>query len=316
MKKILVILLPLVFYSQMLVGQTTAVASKKDRSAVDTTAALYPSTWDTRAQRLITTILLKLHYRNIDLNDSLSSEILDRYVKALDYNRMYFLASDIRRFERYRTTLDDNLKSGNLVPAFEIFNTFKVRVRERTNRIADQLKKPMDFTADESYEYNRENTAWAKTNAELDEVWRKALKNQELSLKLSGKAQDSIAETLLNRFKNQHRRIEQYKTEDVFSLYMNALTISVDPHTNYFSPMDSDNFKISMSLSFEGIGARLQAENEYTVVNEIIAGGPAFKNKQLKKGDKIIGVGQDESGQIVDVIGWRLDDVVKLIRGP
>lgn len=316
MKKILVILLPLVFYSQMLVGQTTAVASKKDRSAVDTTAALYPSTWDTRAQRLITTILLKLHYRNIDLNDSLSSEILDRYVKALDYNRMYFLASDIRRFERYRSTLDDNLKSGNLVPAFEIFNTFKVRVRERTNRIADQLKKPMDFTADESYEYNRENTAWAKTNAELDEVWRKALKNQELSLKLSGKAQDSIAETLLNRFKNQHRRIEQYKTEDVFSLYMNALTISVDPHTNYFSPMDSDNFKISMSLSFEGIGARLQAENEYTVVNEIIAGGPAFKNKQLKKGDKIIGVGQDESGQIVDVIGWRLDDVVKLIRGP
>lgn len=316
MKKILVILVPLVLYTQILVGQTTATASKKDRSTVDTSAALSPSTWDTRAQRLITTILLKLHYRNIDLNDSLSSEILDRYVKALDYNRMYFLASDIRRFERYRSTLDDNLKSGNLAPAFDIFNTFKVRVRERTGRIAEQLKKPMDFTADEYYEYNRENAQWAKTYAELDEVWRKALKNQELSLKLSGKAQDSIAQTLLNRFKNQHRRIEQYKTEDVFSLYMNALTTSVDPHTNYFSPMDSDNFKISMSLSFEGIGARLQAENEYTVVNEIIPGGPAFKNKQLKKGDKIIGVGQDETGQIADVIGWRLDDVVKLIRGP
>ncbi|NTW50936.1 MAG: tail-specific protease, partial [Chlorobiales bacterium] len=237
MKKILVILVPFLLIAQMLVGQPSA-APKKDRSAVDTTAALYPSSWDTRAQKLITTILLKLHYRNIDLNDSLSSEILDRYIKALDYNRMYFLASDIKRFDRYRNSLDDNLKAGNLVPAFEIFNTYKVRVRERTNRIAEQLKKPMDFSVDETFEYNRENVAWAKTNAELDEVWRKSLKNQILSLKLSGKALDSTNETVLSRFKNQHRRIEQYKPEDVFNFYMNALTTSVDPHTNYFSPMD------------------------------------------------------------------------------
>ncbi|ACF14723.1 carboxyl-terminal protease [Chloroherpeton thalassium ATCC 35110] len=283
----------------------------------DTTSGdIEPSAGYSRAEQIISFILEKLHYREFSFNDSLSSEIFERYLKTLDYNKTYFLESDVRAFATHRLALDDDLRAGRLDAAYEIFNVYKDRVRQRIKWAQARIDERFDFTLDERYEYKREDMKWAATETELNEVWRKLLKNQALELKLSGKQPSEIAKILKDRLANQQRRIEQYNVEDVFRLFMNSVTASIDPHTNYFSPMDSDNFKINMSLSFEGIGARLQSENEYTMVYEIIPGGPAFKAKQLAKGDKIIGVGQGENGEIQDVIGWRLDDVVKLIRGP
>ncbi len=298
-----------VLFSADLMAQTTSKSASQSDSTITPTPAY------SRAERMIAAILEQLHYRKIAFSDSLSSEIFDRFLELLDYNRVYFFDQDIARFEKYRVVLDDNLKLGILNPPYELFNLFKKRVEEREAWVQDRLKTPFDFTIDESYFFKREKKPWPRTQKEMDEVWRKMLKNQALNLKLSGKDEKGIVETLSNRFKNQLKRINQYNREDVFRLYVNAITTSIDPHTSYFSPMDSDNFKISMSLSFEGIGARLQTENDYTLVYDIIPGGPAFKSKKLKKGDKIIGVGQGKDGKIQDVIGWRLDEVVKLIRG-
>ncbi len=279
-------------------------------------SSLTPTPAYSRAERIISAILEKLHYRKMSFSDSLSSEIFDRYLKLLDYNRMYFYDQDIAQFEKYRIVLDDNMKLGLLNPPYEIFSVFKERVREREAWVQNQLKTPFDYTRDESYFFKREKKPWPRSSKVMDELWRKMLKNQALNFKLSGKDEKGITQTLSDRFKNQLKRIEQYNREDVFRLFVNAITTSIDPHTAYFSPMDSDNFKISISLSFEGIGARLQTENDYTLVHDIIPGGPAFKSKKLNKGDKIIGVGQGKQGKLQDVIGWRLDEVVKLIRGP
>jgi len=276
---------------------------------------LTPTASYSRAEQIINAILEQLHYRKTKFSDSLSSEIFDRYLEMLDYNRVYFYDQDIAFFEKYRIVLDDNLKLGILNPPYEIFKVFKNRLIEREKWVQKRLKEPFDFSINETYYFKRENKPWPRSKKEMDEVWRKMLKNQALNLKLTGKDEKDITDILSKRYKNQLRRILQYNREDVFRLYVNAVTISIDPHTSYFSPMDSDNFKISMSLSFEGIGARLQSENEYTLVHDIIPGGPAFKSKKLKKGDKIIGVGEGKAGNIKDVVGWRLDDVVKLIRG-
>jgi len=308
--------LSLIFLSLLLAGSATELLARNS-TKVDTTGPVEPTGGYSRAEQISSFILEKLHYRDFSFNDSLSSEIFERYLKALDYNKSYFLESDVRQFSIHRLALDDDLRAGRLNAAYEIFNIYKNRVRERTKWAHERLlKHTFDFTIDERYQYKRDKMNWPKNRAELNDIWRKMLKNQALSLRLAGKKPDEITKTLIDRLNNQHRRIEQYNTEDVFRLFMNAVTTTIDPHTTYFSPMDSDNFKISMSLSFEGIGARLQSENEYTMIYEVIPGGPAFKAKLLAKGDKIIGVGQGENGKIQDVIGWRLDDVVKLIRGP
>lgn len=267
--------------------------------------------------RVISYILDNNHYSKIRLNDSLSSAILDRYINELDNNRSYFLAQDIKSFERYRTTIDDLTRNESISPAFEIYAVFADRYKERMNYVLTTLvNQEFDYTTDEYYETEREKLPWAKTKEELDEVWRKTIKSQALSLKLAGKKQDEIKQTLKTRYERFNKSFSQFNSEDVFSIYMNSITEAYDPHTNYLSPRTSDLFKQSMSLSLEGIGARLQVENDFTKIAEVIPGGPAEKSKKLNANDLIVGVAQGKDGEMVDVVGWRVDDVVKLIKGP
>ncbi len=260
------------------------------------------------------------HYQrtSIHMNDELSSTVLDRYLKELDREHSYFLASDIKEFEHYRYLLDDAFKTGNLKPAFTIFNRYEKRLVERIKFLLKQLDKgvdKLDFSKDESMLIDREDQPWPATEAEMNALWIKRLKNDVLNLELSGKSPEKTQELLHKRYSNQLKRIQQTNAEDAFRVYMNSLTLSYDPHTQYFSPRGTENFNIRMRLSLQGIGAMLQAEDEYTKVTRVIPAGPADKEGELKANDKIIGVGQGKDGEIVDVIGWRLDDVVDLIRG-
>ncbi|MEL0065495.1 MAG: carboxy terminal-processing peptidase [Gammaproteobacteria bacterium] len=262
--------------------------------------------------------LASRHYVPTVLDDNLSSKIYDTYISDLDPSKSYFLASDIAEFEKYRYTMDNALRGGNLKPAFEIFNRYHERVIARFHNVVARLNAGIDqfdFTIDESLNVDRENLPWATSNEELDDLWRKRLKDAILNLKLTDKEPEKIQELLVKRFKNRLTRAKQTNSEDVYQLYMNSFTKTYDPHTQYFSPRTSENFNINMSLSLEGIGAVLQLEDEYTKVVSLVPAGPADKTGQLKPNDKIIAVGQGEDGEMVDVIGWRLDEVVQLIRG-
>jgi len=277
---------------------------------------LKPSMDQRYATNLATRFLTNWHYKDTTLDDKFSSEILDEYINMLDPNKNYFLASDIASFERYRNSLDDALRHSDLTPAYAIFNVYVNRVRERVAYSLKALHRPMDFTIDEYYEFDREHAPWEKSAAAMDELWRKRVKNDYLRLKLTDKDDDAIVKTLQDRYENLDRRINELKSEDVFQFFMNAFAQSIEPHTSYLSPRTSENFEISMKLSLEGIGALLGRENEYTTIASVVPGGPAALDGRLKAGDRITGVGQGRDGKIVDVIGWRVDDVVDLIRGP
>jgi carboxyl-terminal processing protease len=262
--------------------------------------------------------LYQHHYSRKYLNNEFSEKVYTRYLDILDNTRSYFTQGDIDQFEQYRDKLDDAIKTNDLEPAFVIYNRYEKRAIERLDYALALLKKGMkqfDFKQNESLELDRENAAWAQSNKELDELWRKRIKNTVLNLKLAGKEGKDIIELLERRYESQLNRIKQTNSEDAFQSYMNALTYTFDPHTQYMSPRNSENFNINMSLSLQGIGAVLRSENENTIVERLVTGGPADKAGQLKPSDKIIGVAQDKK-EMVDVIGWRLDEVVDLIRGP
>ena len=269
------------------------------------------------ATDIITDFLGNHHYKKTQFNDALSSELLDRYLESLDPNRMYLLQSDISALESYRYRLDDLLDSRlpNVDIAFEIFKRFRSRVEQRTTKVTQLLDTPFDFSLPEQFKFDRSESPWAKSNAELDGVWRQRVKNDLLVQRLAGKELKDGVELLTKRYERIGRRVQQLNNNDVFQFFMNALGRTIEPHTAYMSPRSSENFRIRMSLSLEGIGAALQTENEQTVVRRIITGGPADLNKKLKVDDRVIGVGQGDQ-EIVDVISWRLEDVVDLIRGP
>ncbi|MCL4103884.1 UNVERIFIED_CONTAM: hypothetical protein GTU68_034746 [Idotea baltica] len=259
------------------------------------------------------------HYSKRKYDDELSSQHLDNYINSLDGGKMFFTAADIAEFEKYRLILDNADLEGNLDAAYLIFNRFEERLEDRLNGLIEGLParvEAMDFEVDESYLLDTDDRAWGENQAQLDERWRKHIKNQVLSLKLADKEQSELATTLSKRYANQLNRMQQYNAQDVFQIYANALTELYDPHTNYLSPRRSENFNINMSLSLEGIGAVLQLEDEYTRVARLVAKGPADKQGDLQPSDKIISVGQGSEGPMEDVIGWRLDEVVQLIRGP
>jgi carboxyl-terminal processing protease len=287
-------------------------------AAVDTDHALKlePDLDQRYASNLATRFLTNYHYKRTRLDDELSSHIFDSYLELLDPSRIYFLASDIDSFQRYRTGMDDALRHSDLQAPYEIFNVYAERVLQRANYARERLKQPFDFTIDESYQFDREGEPWAANTAELDEMWRKRVKNDYLRLKLTDKDDEAIVETLTERYDNLERRINELNTEDVFQFFMNAFATSIEPHTAYLSPRTSENFEISMKLSLEGIGALLGRENEYTLISRVVPGGPADQDGRLKAGDRITAVGQGQDGKMVDVIGWRVDDVVELIRGP
>ena len=282
---------------------------------IDSFKVLRPDKIHSKIDQIVTTLLTRYHYKKVDLNDSLSSVIFDNYLEALDYNRVYFLQSDIDKFEAFRYSLDDFLKLGMLEVPFSIFNQYKVRMQSRIDYILKRMKTEFDYSKEESFEPKRKDAPWAKSEAELDEIWRKRLKNDALNKKLQKEDWEKTAKTLTNRYKRFHKIILQYKAEDVFQLYMNAFAEAIDPHTSYFSPITSENFDITMSLSLEGIGASLMTKDDYTTIARIIPGGPADKSKKLFENDRIVAVAQGKDGEMVDVVGWRIDDVIKLIRG-
>lgn len=262
--------------------------------------------------------LTRHHYVRQRLDDELSSEILDRYVEMLDPQRSYFVASDIAAFEPYRYLLDDALRQGNLEPAFEIFNRYQKRLEERLTFTLEKIEAgldQLDFDTDATLEVDRAKSPWVEDRAAMDDLWTRRLKANVLSMKLNDRELDDIATTLERRYRNRLVRAAQTNSEDAFQVFMNSVAMSFDPHTQYFSPRTSENFNINMSLSLEGIGAVLRTEDEYTSVVRLVPAGPADKSALLRPSDRIVGVAQDDE-EMVDVIGWRLDDVVDLIRGP
>lgn len=263
--------------------------------------------------------LASRHYRNQTLNDNLSSRYLDFYLDTLDPAKSYFFQADVDEFEQYRLKFDDYLKAGKLDASYDILQRYRERVVSRLEAILAQLDDEdlkFDFSKEESLEIDRDEAEWAKDKATADELWRKRLKSSVLSLKLAGKTVEEAKETLKKRYNNQIKRISQQDNADAFEVVINSLTLLYDPHTTYLAPRTLENFNINMSLSLEGIGAVLQTEDEYTKVVRLIAAGPADKQGELKPADRIIAVGQGSTGEMVDVVGWRLDEVVKLIRGP
>jgi len=258
------------------------------------------------------------HYARVAVDDALSQRLLDNYLKNLDPGRNVFLASDIEEFRKQRNQLDDQLLAGDLSAGFAIYERYRQRLQARLEKVTASLHATvggMDFGKDEVLVTDRKTLDWPSSQEEADEIWRKQLKASVLSLKLAGKKTEDIESLLAKRYQDQLRRMSQVNSEDVYQLYMNSFTELFDPHTNYLSPRSSENFSMNMRLSLEGIGAVLQQDDEYTKVARLVPAGPAAKQGELRQSDRIVAVGQDGKGELTDVVGWRLDDVVDLIRG-
>ena len=264
-------------------------------------------------------VIEERHYASRRYDDILSAQHFAAYIDALDPQRMFFDAADISEFAKWRLELDNAGRSGDLNPAFTMFDRYHQRLKERLEGILTSLPDTLenfDYSVEEFLVIDHSLMPWADDTSELDDRWRKRLKNQALSLKIADKAPEEIPITLERRYQNQLNRLSQYNAQDVFQIYANTLAEQYDPHTNYFSPRRAENFDINMSLSFEGIGAILQIDDEYAKVARLVPAGPADKQGQLRPSDLIIGVGQGDDGPIEDVVGWRLDEIVDLIRGP
>ena len=281
--------------------------------------ALSPTEAQSATLQELVEVIEERHYASRRYDDGLSAQHFHAYVDALDPQRMFFDAADIAEFSAWRLELDNAGRSGDLVPAFTMFNRYHQKLKQRLESILATLPDTLsqfDYSVEEYLVIDHSTMPWAEGTLELDDRWRKRLKNQALSLKMADKAPDEIPTTLERRYQNQLNRLDQYNAQDVFQLYANTLAEQYDPHTNYFSPRRAENFDINMSLSFEGIGAILQIDDEYAKVARLVPAGPADKQGELKPSDLIIGVGQGSEGPIEDVVGWRLDEIVDLIRGP
>ena len=263
----------------------------------------------------VTNFFTQAHYRNFALDGVFSAKIFDRYFKMLDGSKAIFIQSDVDTFRNRQELLGQELFDGNLKTAYDIYNLAMHKRYERYKYALKILQSPMDFSTDDEIDFNREDISWPTTEKELDSYWDKRVKYDELSLSLSGKDENQIRETLTKRYNRVLKTIEQSNNEDAFQVFMNAFAREIDPHTSYLAPRKKRDFDSEMSLSFEGIGATLSQQDDYTVIMSFVTGGPAEKSKLIAVGDKIIGVGQSNS-PIEDVIGWRLDDIVDKIRGP
>ncbi|MBE9586918.1 carboxy terminal-processing peptidase [Mucilaginibacter sp. JRF] len=260
-------------------------------------------------------MITKYNYKKIDLNDSISGVIFDRYIKALDGNHNYLLASDVKDFEKYRLMLDDDMKAGNLANVFYIFNVYQKRYNDRINYSLKQVNDNFDYTKSETFTYDREKLPWVASPQELDKLWDGRVKYDLLNLKLANKDMAKNKETLRKRYQNLLSQSNKLSNADVFQIFMDSFTEAVDPHTNYFTPSNAANFNIEMSRSVQGIGASLQSENEYVTIKTIVPGGPADKSKQISVDDRIVGVAQGKTGEFQNIIGWRIENAIAIIRG-
>ena len=256
------------------------------------------------------------HYRGQEINDELSARYLSTYIEMLDPLKSYFLAADINDFSQWQTTLDDLARRGDVTPGFYMFNRLRDRMLGQLQANIELLESDyeFDYSVDEVIVLDGEDRQWMQSAEQQRDYWRKRIKDSMIRLLINDKEPEKARELLIKRFNNQIKQMEQRDSQDVFQLYANALASLYDPHTSYFSPRTTENFQINMSLSLEGIGAELRTEDEYTKVARVIPGGPADLQGILKAEDRIIAVGQEDD-ELVDVIGWRIDDVVQLIRG-
>ena len=275
-----------------------------------------PLAAQSQAANMAAEFLTRFHYKAVPLDDAMSKLIFDRYLKSLDGDKVFFLQSDIAQFEADRNLLDDAILSGDLKTPFAMFNLYHKRFKERLTYARELLKSDFDFSQKESYMYQREKEPWPATDAAMRDLWRQRVKNDWLRLKLAGKDVDAIRTTLDKRYEGTLTRMNKLKSEDVFQLFMNAYATSIEPHTSYLGPKEAEAFDIAMKLSLTGIGAVLQDREEMATIRELVVGGPAALSGKLKVGDRIVGVSQDIKTPPVDVMGWRLDDVVALVRGP
>ena len=290
----------------------------EDSPKIDLDVDINPTEAQYKAQAYAVRLLSNFHFRKVKLDDSLSSVIFDKYVNDIDPGKLYFLKSDLDKFEKHRYSFDDFILKGELDVPYEIYNLYRKRYKERSAYIQTLLKDPklQDFSIDESLNVDREKALWSKDLDELNNVWRKYIKNEALDLKLNGKVDTAAVSLLRDRYNNRDRGLERVKTENIFQTYFNSYAESIDPHTDYMSPVMAERFKQDMSQSIEGIGAQLREDGNYIRIVDIIPGGPAFKSNYFKKQDRIVGVAQGDDGKMVDIIGWFVDDAVKLIKGP
>ncbi len=263
----------------------------------------------------ITSRFMRSHYRQFSLDNEFSARIFERYLNMLDYNHNLFLSSELAAFSDKKYRIGEELKSGKLNTAFELFNLAQKRRFERYQYAQSLLNNPMIFNSNDTINLDRSKAPWPDNMAELNQLWHARVKSDQLSLKLTGKTDQQIKEMLDKRYQVAIKRLIQTKSEDVFQLIMNAFAREIDPHTNYLSPRNTEQFNTEMHLSLEGIGAVLQMDDDYTIINSIMAGSPAAESKSIYPGDRIVAVGQPGK-PMIDVIGWRLDDVVALIKGP
>jgi carboxyl-terminal processing protease len=297
-------------------GPDRAALAPAIAPAVASSGELVPSERHRRVMRLVSEVVERQHYRQTALDDAMSSQIFERYLEALDGSRSYLLASDITEFERFRYQLDDAIERADAAPAFEIFTRYQERNREVLRHAIAILSIEPDFTLDESFRFDRTDQSWPASQTELQELWRKRVKNDALSLRLAGKTWPEASDILRKRYERVSKRIEQITADDVFETFMNAYSHVYDPHSNYLSPRNSEEYNIAMSLSYEGIGASLQLVDDHVTIMNVLPGGSAAASTDIKVGDRITAVGQGDAGGLTDVVGWRLDDVVQLIRGP
>lgn len=276
---------------------------------------LKPEQQQAQAAFMAAKLLTRYHYKATPLDEAMSEKVFDHYLKSLDSERLFFVQTDIDQLMGLRTQLGDAILNGDLNAPFSIFNRYARRMTERFTYARRLLKEGFDFSKKEDYQYEREKAAWPKSEDEMNELWRKRVKNDWLRLRLAGKDDKSIAETLDKRYQQSLKRIGQVKSKDAFEMFMNAYTMAIEPHTNYLGARAAEDFDISMSLSVVGIGAVLQEKDDYTVMREFVPGSPAALSGQLNVGDRILGVAQGENGVMTDIQGWRLDDTVALIRG-
>jgi carboxyl-terminal processing protease len=277
---------------------------------------LAPTDRHRKVARLIGQVIDRSHYRQAVLDEKMSAQVFDKYLEALDGGHNYLLASDVAEFEPYRTRLDDVLRTGKVEPGFVIFKKFQERNRAALQTAIASLDTEPDFSIDESLAFDRSKAPWLANQAESDDLWRKRVKNDALSLLLANKTWPEAREILKKRYERVLKRVDQVTADDVFDTFMNAYAHVYDPHSNYFSPRASEEYNIAMKLSYVGIGASLQLIDDNVTIMNVIAGGPAAVSGLVKANDRITAVGQGKAGEMVDVVGWRLDDVVQLIRGP
>jgi carboxyl-terminal processing protease len=325
LQRVFVVLIALAVSTGALADTATPVTCPATSSSVPATPlaqykivpapVLKPTAAQGQAAILAARLLTRFQYEALPLDDAMSAKIFKAYFDALDGSKLFFSKQDIDKFAPDRTRLDDAIWNGDLSVPFAIFNLYEKRAGERTAFALALLKKGFNLNGNGTYTFDRDKAPWASDTAALDQLWKERVENDWIRLKLAGKSDAEIRKTLSRRYENYLDRVHQLDSEDVFQTFMNAYAMAIDPHTNYFGPRASQNFDITMKLSLEGIGAVLEEHDEYTVIREVVPGGPAAKSGKLEVGDKIVGVGQGECGAIVDTVGWRIDDVVDKIRG-